>query len=76
MVVVDDALLLGIIANQQVAPIQPYLEAASRGEVFTTGSWYRRLSRALAQPGQGALCVNSDRRVKRHHPTQEPPPEP
>ena len=35
--------------------MQPFLEAASRGEVFTTGSWYWRLSRALAQPGQGAL---------------------
>lgn len=55
MVVVDDALLLAVLTNQQFGPVTPITEAAARGELFTTGSWYWRLARALASPGTGAL---------------------
>ncbi len=44
MLVVDDALLLAVLGG--VAP--PELdEAVRRAEVYTTGSWYYRLGRAL-----------------------------
>jgi hypothetical protein len=55
MVVVDDALLLAVLA-ERIPPTTPELAAAvAAGEVFTTGSWYWRLSRALAHPSPGAL---------------------
>ena len=55
MFVVDDALLLAILAGSTSASVARFVAAASQGEVFTTGSWYWRLSRALAHPGTGAL---------------------
>jgi hypothetical protein len=55
VIVVDDALLLAVVAEQPAEWAAPFVSAASRGEVFTTGSWYWRLTRALARPGQGAL---------------------
>lgn len=55
MVIVDDALLLAILAEQEGVAQALLITAAEAGEVFTTGSWYWRLARALARPGQGAL---------------------
>lgn len=46
MLLIDDALLLRVIA-QTAGP--DLLTAASRGEVFTTGTWYYRLARATRQ---------------------------
>ena len=55
MIVVDDALLLAILAEQQGAAEALLITAAEAGEVFTTGSWFWRLARVVARPGQGAL---------------------
>jgi len=44
VLVVDDALLLAVLAETASEDIQG---AANDGEVFTTGSWYWRLGRAL-----------------------------
>ena len=55
MVVVDDALLLAVLTGQSFGPLAPLMAEAARGELFTTGSWYWRLARALANPGTGAL---------------------
>jgi hypothetical protein len=55
VLIVDDALLLAILAEQEGASEALLITATEAGEVFTTGSWYWRLTRALAQPGRGAL---------------------
>ncbi|MGH9064803.1 MAG: hypothetical protein ACRD0L_12680, partial [Acidimicrobiales bacterium] len=55
MVVVDDALLLTVLAERIPASVPTLVAAAADGEVFTTGCWYWRLSRALARPSLGAL---------------------
>ena len=55
MIVVDDALLLAILAEQQGTAGALLITAAEAGEVFTTGSWFWRLARVVARPGQGAL---------------------
>jgi hypothetical protein len=55
MVIVDDALLLAIIAERQELPIESLLAQVAQGEVFTTGSWYWRVTRAVSGSGQGAL---------------------
>jgi hypothetical protein len=55
LIVVDDALLYAVLADRREPTTDPYIEAATRREVFTTGSWYWRLSRALAHPGRGSL---------------------
>ncbi len=47
MLVIDDALLLGVLARTAVSEVQ---EAAKAAEVFTTHSWYWRLARALHDP--------------------------
>ena len=53
MIVIDDQLLLAVLSN--TAPIDIGAAVAS-GEVFTTGSWYYRLSRAVtAGSGAGSL---------------------
>ena len=44
--IVDDAALLAVLA--EAAP-EDIAEAVGRGEVFTTGCWYWRLSRALGE---------------------------
>ncbi|MDQ6615771.1 MAG: hypothetical protein M3083_13790 [Actinomycetota bacterium] len=44
MLVVDDALLLAVLAETATADLQT---AVDNGELFSTGSWYWRLSRAL-----------------------------
>jgi hypothetical protein len=52
-VVVDDALLLGILAGAD-----PYglSVAGEGGEIYTTGSWYWRLARAVTDgTGRGTL---------------------
>jgi hypothetical protein len=52
-VVVDDGALLAVLARQASEDPQ---SAAAAGDVFTTGSWYWRLSRALRDPAStGAL---------------------
>ena len=51
--VVDDAALLAVLARRAPDDLRA---AAADGEVFTTGSWYWRLSRALRDPtSSGAL---------------------
>ena len=53
MVVVDDAVLLDVLAGNAQADIRRAVEA---GELFTTGCWYYRLSRAVhSEPMSGAL---------------------
>lgn len=44
MLVIDDALLFAVLGGVADEELQA---AGNRGEVFTTGSWYWRLSRAL-----------------------------
>lgn len=44
MLVIDDALLLRVLARTAVSDVQ---EAADAAEAFTTHSWYWRLTRAL-----------------------------
>lgn len=55
MIVIDDRLLLGVVAESTSPIVRPYLDAHEQGQLFTTGSWYWRLARALGDPGQGAL---------------------
>ncbi|HWL43147.1 MAG TPA: hypothetical protein VNQ73_09395 [Ilumatobacter sp.] len=53
MLVVDDQLLLAVLSG--IAPGE-VTAGATRGEVFTTGSWYYRLGRAVtAGSGSGSL---------------------
>ena len=53
MIVIDDQLLLAVLSNTGPADI---VAAVAIGEVFTTGSWYYRLGRAVsAGTGTGAL---------------------
>jgi hypothetical protein len=54
-IVLDDALLFAVISGQSDRLFAPYLEASTRNEVFTTSSWYWRLSRAIAHGSAGAL---------------------
>lgn len=66
MLVVDDALLLTVLAGGAGVEIE---SAVSRGEVHTTGSWYR-LGRAVHDPRPGGVLSNamtalpSDRRAR------------
>jgi hypothetical protein len=58
MLVVDDALLLAVLAETAPEDLQAALD---QGELFTTGSWYWRLSRALRDMGTaGALSRGMD----------------
>jgi hypothetical protein len=51
--IVDDALLMAVLAGTVDDEVQ---DAAANGEVFTTGTWYWRLGRALHDAGSaGAL---------------------
>lgn len=53
MIVIDDRLLLAALSGTAPADITTALD---RGEVFTTGSWYYRLGRAVtAGSGSGGL---------------------
>ncbi len=47
VLIVDDALLLRVLAL--TAP-EDILDEARTGQIFTTGSWYYRLAKAVAQP--------------------------
>ena len=53
MLTVDDALLLRVLAL--TAP-DDILDQARTGQVFTTGSWYYRLAKAVAQPRVVGAC--------------------
>ncbi len=55
MIVVDDALLVSLVAEREVPALTPYSEAVGRGEVFTTSTWFWRVARAVAHPGRGSL---------------------
>jgi hypothetical protein len=55
MIVVDDAVLLAVVTGRPAGLADSAGAAAARREVFTTGSWFWRLARALARPGPGAL---------------------
>lgn len=55
MIVIDDVLLLHVLAGAAAPRLQDSFEA---GEVFTTGSWYFRLSSALRRHRvEGALTT-------------------
>jgi len=67
--VIDDALLLAVLGASRQSATQQFVAASARGDVFTTGSWYWRLARALSNPGQGALFrafadLDDDRRPR------------
>jgi hypothetical protein len=51
VVIVNDALLLALLAEQEGISGALLITGAEDGEVFTTGAWYWR----LARPGRGAL---------------------
>jgi hypothetical protein len=55
VVIVDDALLRAVLAEQEGASEALLPAGGEDGEVFTTGAWYWRLARVLARPGRGAL---------------------
>jgi hypothetical protein len=55
VVIVDDALLLALLAEREGVSEALLLTGAKAGEVFTTGAWYWRLARVLARPGRSAL---------------------
>jgi hypothetical protein len=49
LIVVDDKLLFAVLGGEARAPLcAGFIDAADRGEVFTNGSWYGLLARALA----------------------------
>jgi hypothetical protein len=53
VLVIDDALLLRVLAGLAEGEIS---DAVARSDVFTTGSWYYRLARAIHSPAlAGAL---------------------
>ena len=52
MVVIDDALLLDVLASTAAPEL---LQARGRGELATTGCWYWRAARAVLGGGHGAL---------------------
>jgi hypothetical protein len=59
LLVVDDALLLSVLGGSSSGEVA---DAARRGEVFTTGSWYYRLARAAHDwTFAGALSSALDR---------------
>jgi hypothetical protein len=55
LIVVDDLLLLHIVARRTHPAVDSYVASAARGDVFTTGSWYWRLARAITRPGRGVF---------------------
>jgi hypothetical protein len=55
LIVIDDRLLLEVVVEAPSPTIRPYLEAADRRELYTTGYWYWRLARAIAHPTGGTL---------------------
>jgi hypothetical protein len=55
VVIVDDALLLALLAEQEGVSEALLITGPDDGEVFTTRAWYWRLGRVLARPGRGAL---------------------
>jgi hypothetical protein len=68
VLVVDDALLFAVLAETAPDDLQT---AVDQRELFTTGSWYWRLSRALHDPetagalsrGMNSLTVDQQARV-------------
>lgn len=50
MIVVDDHTLLAVLAGNVDEDVRRLIPT---GEVFTTGSWYYRLARAVHDPGSG-----------------------
>lgn len=53
MIVIDDQLLLAVLSDTASAAVTA---SVANGEVFTTGSWYYRLGRAVAAgTGTGSL---------------------
>jgi hypothetical protein len=80
VVIVDDALLLALLAEQEGASEALLITGAENGEVFTTGAWYWRLARVLARPGRGALsralaASSEDEQRRVRHALDQLPPE-
>lgn len=55
MIVIDDRLLREVVVESPAPAIRPYLQAANRRQLYTTGYWYWRLARAIAHPMGGRL---------------------
>lgn len=55
MIVIDDRLLLDVVVGSATPAVEPYLRAAERRQLYTTGYWYWRLARAIAHPTGGSL---------------------
>ena len=55
MLVVDDVVLLAVVAERVPAHLDFVRHASDDGTIATTGCWYWRLGRALAHPSGGAL---------------------
>jgi hypothetical protein len=53
VLVIDDALLLRVLAGLAEGEIS---DVVARSDVFTTGSWYYRLARAIHSPPLGWPC--------------------
>jgi hypothetical protein len=60
LIVVDDRLLFAVLAESGEPTVAPFIDAADRGEMFTTGTWYWRLARIVAGPGRGSLSRTLD----------------
>lgn len=66
MVLIDDMMLLRVLAGTATAPVTTALD---RGEVFATGCWFARLSRAVHDQryaGQLTRALHALEEEKRH----------
>jgi hypothetical protein len=60
LILVDDRLLFAVLAESGEPTVAPFIDAADRGDMFTTGTWYWRLARIVAGPGHGSLSRTLD----------------
>jgi hypothetical protein len=74
--VVDDLTFLAILSNNAGPPL---LSAVESGDVWTTGTWYYRLHRAINDPkstgifSRMAAELSSERRSELMHALNDPP---
>jgi len=40
LIVIDDRLLLDVVVGSATPAVEPYLRAAERRQLYTTGYWY------------------------------------
>jgi hypothetical protein len=74
--VVDDLTLLAILSSEAGPPL---LSAVESGDVWTTGTWYYRLHRAINDPKSAGIFsriaaeLSSERRLELMHSLNDPP---